>query len=170
MQNVWSAAIEHPIADCTIYAVEINQILTIQQLRFGIQVQKNSDSKYLDSYKQMIIDYLNGLSVDLSILPLDLSRYTFFQKKILNTLRTIPYGNMISYEELAYKSGFPGACRAVGSVMRKNVFPIIIPCHRVVLKSGKAGGYCGEMLGDFAELKVRLLKLERDHSSFIKDA
>ena len=58
-------------------------------------------------------------------------------------LLQIPYGQTISYEQLAADVGRPGACRAVGTANGKNRIAIVIPCHRVVNKNGQLGGYGG---------------------------
>ena len=82
---------------------------------------------------------------------------TVFQQKIMELTRKIPYGQTISYGELAQRAGHPRAARAVGTVMSHNRFPILIPCHRVLAAGGKLGGYtapCG------IEFKKQLLKLE----------
>lgn len=68
---------------------------------------------------------------------------TDFQKDIWQTLAKIPYGNTISYQELARKSGHPKACRAVGTACSKNPINLIIPCHRIVNKNGTPGNYRG---------------------------
>ncbi len=68
---------------------------------------------------------------------------TGFQRKVWNELMKIPYGKTISYEELAKKVGVPNASRAAGTANGMNRIGIIIPCHRVVNKSGKLGGYGG---------------------------
>jgi methylated-DNA-[protein]-cysteine S-methyltransferase len=76
-------------------------------------------------------------------------------------LRTRP-GEMITYAELASKAGSPGAARAVGNVMRRNPFPIVIPCHRVVSRGG-LGGYSGDVRGASLRIKQALLDIEAAH-------
>ncbi len=68
---------------------------------------------------------------------------TEFQIKVWNNLMKIPYGKKISYIDLAAKIGLKGASRAVGTANGMNRIGIIIPCHRVVNKNGKLGGYGG---------------------------
>ena len=63
---------------------------------------------------------------------LDLSGYTPFQLKVYAVLRKVPAGKTVTYGELAKRAGYPGAARAVGTAMRKNRLPIVIPCHRVI--------------------------------------
>jgi AraC family transcriptional regulator of adaptative response/methylated-DNA-[protein]-cysteine methyltransferase len=81
---------------------------------------------------------------------------TPFQVKVWNELRRIPYGEAISYEELARRVDCPGAQRAVGRANGMNRIGIVIPCHRVVNKGGKLGGYGGGLWR-----KQSLLDLER---------
>jgi len=66
-----------------------------------------------------------------------------FQRKVLRTLHALPFGRVITYGELAARSGSPGAARAVGTAMSKNPLSLVIPCHRVVGASGALGGYSG---------------------------
>lgn len=66
---------------------------------------------------------------------------TTFQKRVWQTLLTIPYGSTCSYQDIAKTIGKPNAARAVGNANNKNKIAIIIPCHRVINKSKKIGGY-----------------------------
>ena len=66
---------------------------------------------------------------------------TTFQKHAWRELQLIPYGQTISYSEQAEKVGGKQYCRAVGQANKRNPIPIIIPCHRVIGKSGKLTGY-----------------------------
>ena len=91
-------------------------------------------------------------------LPLQLEG-TPFQLKVWEQLRQIPYGQVISYGELARKVGLPGASRAVGGANRHNPIAIIVPCHRVIAADGTLGGYSGNCDGS-ADVKRALLKLE----------
>jgi methylated-DNA-[protein]-cysteine S-methyltransferase len=68
---------------------------------------------------------------------------TDFQQTVWAELRRIPYGETISYGELARRVGNPAASRAVGSANGKNPIPIIVPCHRVIATGGKLGGFGG---------------------------
>ncbi len=81
---------------------------------------------------------------------------TPFQRAVWEQLLRIPYGETASYEELARRIGRPGAQRAVGSANHRNRIAIVIPCHRVVNKSGELGGYGGGLWR-----KQFLLDLER---------
>ena len=80
---------------------------------------------------------------------------TEFQKKVWTALRTIPYGETVSYKELAARVGSPNAVRAVGTANGANPIPIIIPCHRVIGNDGSLTGFGGGL-----PLKKKLLELE----------
>ena len=65
---------------------------------------------------------------------------TEFSRAVVREMAKIPYGEVRSYGEVAQAAGYPRAARAVGTVCRRNKYPIIIPCHRVVGARG-IGGY-----------------------------
>ena len=81
---------------------------------------------------------------------------TSFQQKVWSELCEIPYGETISYGELARRIGNPNASRAVGLANGSNPIPIIIPCHRVIGSNGKLTGYGGGL-----PIKEKLLALEK---------
>jgi AraC family transcriptional regulator of adaptative response/methylated-DNA-[protein]-cysteine methyltransferase len=83
---------------------------------------------------------------------------TAFQRRVWQQLLTIPYGETRSYEDIAVASGDRKAVRAVGRANGLNRIAIVIPCHRVVNKSGALGGYGGGL-----RRKQFLLDLERTH-------
>ena len=66
---------------------------------------------------------------------------TEFQKKVWNELLKIPYGETVSYKDIAINTGSPKACRAVGMANHNNPILIIVPCHRVINENKKLGGY-----------------------------
>ena len=86
---------------------------------------------------------------------LDMKQLTLFQKKVYTVVKEIPLGETRSYAWVARKTGRPGAVRVVGTVLKKNPFTIIVPCHRVVCSDGSIGEYT---LG--SDLKKRLLEIE----------
>ncbi len=81
---------------------------------------------------------------------------TPFQQNVWRELCDIPYGQTISYGELAHRIGNPKASRAVGLANGSNPIPIVIPCHRVIGSNGKLTGYGGGL-----PIKEKLLALER---------
>lgn len=68
---------------------------------------------------------------------------TDFQRRVWQTLATIPYGRTISYADLASRVGRPGASRAVGAANGRNPLPIVLPCHRVIGANGALTGFGG---------------------------
>jgi len=82
-----------------------------------------------------------GNPTDLSHLPLDLSYMTDFGRRVAMACRQVPWGETISYGQLATRIGSPGAARAVGAVMARNRHPLVIPCHRVLASTGALTGF-----------------------------
>jgi methylated-DNA-[protein]-cysteine S-methyltransferase len=74
-------------------------------------------------------------------LPVDRRCYTPFQWAVYEAVMAIPYGELRSYSQVAAEIGRPKAARGIGGAMAGNSLPIIIPCHRVVGKSGSMTGY-----------------------------
>jgi methylated-DNA-[protein]-cysteine S-methyltransferase len=91
--------------------------------------------------------------------PLDLDGVTGFRRAVLETLACeVGWGETVTYGELAAMAGRPRAARAVGSAMRSNPLPFVIPCHRVIAAGGRIGGYGGG--AQAVELKRALLARE----------
>ncbi|MCX5408022.1 methylated-DNA--[protein]-cysteine S-methyltransferase [Streptomyces sp. NBC_00335] len=89
-------------------------------------------------------------------LPLDWRLSSGFNRQVLLELdRTVPYGAVVGYGELAARAGAPGAAQAVGNAMGSNPLPLVVACHRVVENDGGIGGFGGGV-----ETKRRLLALE----------
>jgi methylated-DNA-[protein]-cysteine S-methyltransferase len=63
------------------------------------------------------------------------------EHKVYKKLLEVPKGKVTTYSELAKSVGLKNGQRAIGRIMNKNPFPVIIPCHRVILSNGKIGGY-----------------------------
>ena len=105
--------------------------------------------------RQELIEYLGGKRAFFSV-PVDLSEVPDFQRRVLETARTIPFGEARPYAWVAERIGNPRAARAVGSALGSNPVPLILPCHRVWRSDGGLGGY---LFG--VEIKSRLLQLER---------
>ncbi len=97
----------------------------------------------------------NGSKVEFDLSLFNWDNLQKFAVQVLREAYKIPRGKVISYSGLAYKSGSPKAARAVGTVMAKNPFPLIIPCHRVVRSDGSLGGF-----GGGAAMKQEMLSSE----------
>jgi methylated-DNA-[protein]-cysteine S-methyltransferase len=87
---------------------------------------------------------------------------TEFQLLVWRNLRKIPYGETVSYGQLARRIGSPDAARAVGLANGANPIPIIIPCHRVIGSNGDLTGFGGGL-----PVKKKLLALENRQLSFL---
>ncbi len=81
--------------------------------------------------------------------------FTDFERDVYAALAAVPYGEVVSYRDLAAAAGRPRAFRAAGSAMARNLLPVILPCHRVIRNDGRLGLY-----GDDPAWKARLLRLE----------
>jgi methylated-DNA-[protein]-cysteine S-methyltransferase len=125
-----------------IYFGEVEKIFT-----------KKSDHPILLETKKQLNLYFEKKLMEFNI-PLVLQG-TPFQKLVWNSLRKIPYGQKLTYGEVAKLIGNPKGVRAVGGANNKNPIPIIIPCHRVIGKDGSLVGYAGGL-----EIKKFLLTLE----------
>ena len=88
---------------------------------------------------------------------------TEFQNLVWKEISRIPYGQTMSYKEIAARIGHPNSSRAVANACGKNPYPVIIPCHRVICTNGKLGGYSGP--GGISE-KRRLLINENNETKF----
>lgn len=116
-------------------------------------------SLFLEAERQLT-DYFSGDRTSFS-LPFSLGG-TAFQEKVWQALMEIPYGERATYGEIAKWVGSEKAVRAVGSAIGKNPLPILLPCHRVIQKSGRIGGYSGGV-----ERKIWLLQLEQGNKKSI---
>jgi methylated-DNA-[protein]-cysteine S-methyltransferase len=111
------------------------------------------DDGALAAAAAQITEYLAGerRAFDLELAPAG----TPFQHEVWDALRAIPYGETVTYGELARRVGRPGASRAVGLANGRNPISIVVPCHRVVGADGTLTGYGGGL-----ERKRALLALE----------
>jgi methylated-DNA-[protein]-cysteine S-methyltransferase len=99
--------------------------------------------------------YFAGERASFDRIDLDLDGLTAFQRAIADALRAVPYGEVVSYGELARDAGYPNAQRAAGTFCAHNRYPLVLPCHRVVASNG-IGSYGSLGIG----YKRRLLELE----------
>ncbi len=120
---------------------------------FGDRVAGTGDG--LAEPAAQLRDYFAGQRTEFDV-PLGLAG-TPFQQRVWAELQQIPYGETISYGELAERIGRPTAARAVGLANGRNPVSIIVPCHRVIGADGSLTGYGGGM-----ERKQHLLAFERN--------
>lgn len=102
---------------------------------------------------EQLADYFAGKRqcFDLPVMP----RGTPFQERVWREIARIPFGETITYAELAARAGAPGSARAAGAATGRNPLSIVVPCHRVVGTDGSLTGYAGGI-----ERKTRLLEIE----------
>jgi len=109
----------------------------------------------VDGLVQGLCAYFSGERVEFDDAEIEVDGWTPFQRSVLEALRRVPYGEVVSYSDLARLAGYPRAQRAAGSFCAHNRFPLVVPCHRVVSANG-IGSY-GSLGLDY---KRRLLALE----------
>ena len=113
-----------------------------------------AETSFSKKIKSQLKEYFSG---ERKTFDIKIKLYgTDFQKKVWKELQKISYGEVKSYSEIAKQIGNKNAQRAVGSACNKNPIMIIIPCHRVISKSGKIGGFEYGV-----NLKEKLLHLEK---------
>jgi methylated-DNA-[protein]-cysteine S-methyltransferase len=119
----------------------------------------NPKHPVLQQASEEIQEYLNGKRTKFSV-PLHLGG-TDFQRAIWQQIARIPFGESITYSELARRAGSPNAIRAAGAATGKNPLSIIVPCHRISGKDGKLHGFAGGL-----DRKKSLLEIETDQMKF----
>src|SRR5207247_6192231 len=129
-----------------------DRVAAVRLARKAPRETAGSDHPYL----ARILEHIHTGDGDLRDIPVDLE-VAPFEREVLDFLRTIPPGETITYGEIARRLGRPGASRAVGTACARNPAVIMIPCHRVVPKSGGLGNYSSE---GGPETKRKLLERE----------
>lgn len=121
---------------------------------FGAEVEEGTHA-HLDTVRRELDEYFEGRRTRFET-PLSI-RGTPWERGVWDQLLAIPCGETRCYEDIAIALGMPGAPRAVGLANGRNRIAILIPCHRVIEKSGKLRGYGGGLWR-----KARLLEIERN--------
>jgi methylated-DNA-[protein]-cysteine S-methyltransferase len=124
--------------------------LTPKRLR-----RRNGSAPKADNLTNRFRAYFAGERAAFGDVQLDVEGWTTFQLDVVRALRRVPYGEVVSYGDLARLAGHPRAHRAAGTFCARNRFGIVVPCHRVVASDG-LGSY-GSLGPDY---KQRLLALE----------
>ena len=120
-----------------------NKDITKDKLEFKETIEQLTE--YFDGKRKVF-----NIKTKLEISP--------FYKKALLEVAKVPYGETSSYSKIAHRLNNPKATRAVGSANARNPLPIIIPCHRIIAKNGKLGGYAGGL-----KMKKYLINFEREN-------
>jgi methylated-DNA-[protein]-cysteine S-methyltransferase len=135
-----------------VYDAEPEQELELLSRTFGLRVLRSSLP--VDTARRQLDEYFEHRRQAFD-LPLDLRLLADFNRRVLDELARVPYGEVVTYGELAARAARPRAARAVGTVMNRNPLPIVLPCHRVIGSNGKLVGYGGGL-----HRKEALLRLE----------
>lgn len=135
--NIFIETFTSPIGDITCVASSTHLLQVIIGAN-DFSEQEDCGNKITSLTIKQLTSYFNGESCKFDV-PLTLDSRPFYQK----VYHTLYHSNsqVISYKELAKLAGNQNATRACGSAMAKNKFPIIIPCHRVILSDGSIGNY-----------------------------
>jgi methylated-DNA-[protein]-cysteine S-methyltransferase len=152
--DVWSS----PIGPLTVGASERGLINVIfgdrPDLVARVPLATVDEPAWLEPARAQLAEYFAGERREFD-LALDWGLIGGFARDVLGTLfRTVGYGQVVTYQDLADRVAQPGAARAVGAAMGANPLPIVVPCHRVLAADG-LGGFGGGL-----ERKRRLLELE----------
>ena len=108
----------------------------------------------LDAVRRELDQYFAGHRRDFDV-PLDRRLSRGYRLEVLEELSLVPFGQTVTYKDLADRTGHPKASRAVGTAMATNPIPVVVPCHRVLRTGGALGGYGGGL-----DAKVWLLRHE----------
>ncbi len=101
---------------------------------------------------------MSDVKVEKKVIAMKPAELTPFERAVLKATLEIPFGETRTYAWVARQVGKPGAVRAVGQALRKNPYPLLIPCHRVIRSDGTLGKYAGRDDGR----KKELIDLERE--------
>lgn len=123
------------------------EIFKIPHIDLNLEVYKNelgniqnTKIKKAKNKKGQEVKKLSSLSVDVS----KIEGLTDFQVKVYKALSKVPKGRVLTYKELAAKIGSEKSARAIGTAMRRNPVPYVIPCHRIVRADGLIGEFSAE--------------------------
>ena len=115
----------------------------------GSGTTHGNHEKHLESTVQWLEAFLAGRPVrDKDRPPIDLTDRNPWDRRVLEAVLTIPWGQTASYGQIARQVGSPRASRAVGGALGRNPIMFLIPCHRVIASDGTLGGWGGERWGD----------------------
>ena len=149
--------VDSPIGPLTLVSRDgrlVNLMMEDQNHRAGEPVGARRDHAAFADVVGQLEEFFAGERTTFDV-PMTLEG-TEFQRRVWAELCAIPYGETISYGELARRVGSPGASRAVGTANGHNPVAVIVPCHRVIASDGTLGGYGGGL-----DRKLHLLDLER---------
>jgi methylated-DNA-[protein]-cysteine S-methyltransferase len=163
---VYYDSVSHPAVGTVFVAVNERGLVALDfglsERDFVAHVQHRTRATLTRSHEQtrealrQVREYLSDKRTSFD-LPIDLSRLSDFQRRVLTAALKIPRGQYRTYHDVAKAIGRPQASRAVGQALGHNPIPIVIPCHRVLGSDGSLHGYSG---GGGLKTKAWLLQLE----------
>ena len=136
-----------------------NRLTKISNVRSQYETPQDDIEKHHLQFLLEMTEYLRG-NRDIFTTEVDFGQCSDFQKEVLEFVKQVPYGEVITYRDIAIHLDIK-AYQAIGTALKNNPLPFIIPCHRVVNSNGGIGEF---NLGKRA--KVELLKLEDAHVQF----
>lgn len=153
MESILCTSLMTPVGNLTLFEAD-NALCVVE---WGTAPQ-GTETPLLKEAKAQLSAYFKGqlTEFDLPLSPMG----TDHQKRVWAIMQTIPYGQSLTYGQVATLIG--SIPRAVGGACARNPLPILIPCHRVMGQSGKLTGYSG---GEGLDTKQRLITLEQAISS-----
>ncbi len=149
--SLYSATFSSPIGQIIIKS----STRGLRSLSISNTQKKNKIDKELQGVVQQLRAYFERKRNTFDV-QLDWNNTAEFDQSVWEYLLSIPYGKTVSYSQVANAIGNPKAVRAVGAANARNPIAIIVPCHRVIGKSGHLTGYAGGL-----DVKEKLLQLEK---------
>jgi methylated-DNA-[protein]-cysteine S-methyltransferase len=136
------------------YGAEERSDTVLEELARRVSPRMLEAPAALDEVRRELDEYFGGKRTGFEI-PVDWRLHDGFSRRVLRATARIPYGQLLTYAQVAAKAGSPRGSRAAGNALGSNRIPIVVPCHRVVRSGGALGGYTGGI-----ERKEYLLDLE----------
>jgi len=128
----------------------------------GSEPEELTEADWFPELRRRLERYAAGEPVGFDDVELNWAGLPEFSRRVLLQVRRIPFGQTRTYGQVAAAVGRPRAARAVGGVVARNRWPLLVPCHRVVAASGRLGGFSAPQ---GTRLKRRLLSMECRHDS-----
>ena len=156
-QNKYDAVIATPLSDVRLGLHFSNaELVAIDFLDKGVELKMSTQTAQKKIIQQISNYFLDpGNKFDFDLRP----EGTLFQQRVWRAMCKIPVGKTLTYGELAKRLGT--SARAIGNACRTNKIPILIPCHRIVARTG-LGGYMGHRKG--SELDIKKWLLQHEHA------
>jgi methylated-DNA-[protein]-cysteine S-methyltransferase len=141
MKAAFSTTISSPIGRLRLCASETGLTHVLHENQHSGETEEAAEHPHLALAVAQLREYFEGKRevFDVPLAP----EGTAFQMDVWEALRTIPYGETLSYADIAEQIGRPKAVRAVGAANGRNPLSIFVPCHRVIGKNGSLTGYAG---------------------------